>query len=293
MAWLSDFFNWYHDNGIIPNLWKGFTGQLSAEKQNEQNLDFQNKLLEYQKGIQQQIFDREDTAFERAYNDANKFGINPMAMIGSSAGAGSPVPMSAPQSSIDYSQFSGLKGLETGISALGTVSELSNAIDNFKTGNINRDILREEQKSKKLANAVFAIENGLSFDKEGNIIYDPSRVPQARRQMQDAELKDKTAFANRNARVDDYQDKNDINDNTTHGIKTIVDTSNFIDNSLPEDKSVIRHIFGKDVSLSTKIDMLVTYFTGKERTYADGSHSNYIPEYGKFIKNKKNKQSNK
>lgn len=289
MSWLSGFFDWYHDNGIIPNLWKGFTGQKSAEKQNEQNLNYQNKLLGYQKDLQQQIFEREDTAFTRAYNDASQLGINPMAMIGVSSGSGSPVPMSAPQSSVDYSQFSGLRGLETGISALGTVSELSNAIDNFKTGNINRDILREEQKSKKLANAVFAIENGLSFDKDGNIVYDSSKVPQSRREIQDVELKDKKASANRNVRVDEYQDENNINDNTSPGVKTIVDTSNFIDNSLPEDSSVIKHIFSKKVPLSEKIDMLATYLTGKERNRLNGTQSNYLPELSKFKKNKKAK----
>ena len=31
MGFLNSFFNWYHDNGIIPNIWKGATGQLSQE----------------------------------------------------------------------------------------------------------------------------------------------------------------------------------------------------------------------------------------------------------------------
>lgn len=94
----------YHDNGIIPNLWKGFTGQMSAEKQNEENLAFQREKLDYEKQLQQQIFEREDTAYQRSAQDAQSVGINPMAMTGLN-GSGEVVPTTLPQSNVDYSQF--------------------------------------------------------------------------------------------------------------------------------------------------------------------------------------------
>lgn len=190
MSWLSDAFDWYHDNGIIPNLWKGFTGQKSAEKQNAQNLAYQRDLLDYQKQLQQQIFAREDTAFSRAYDDASRFGINPMAIAGSSAQAGSPVPMSAPSSNIDYSAFSGLRGLETGLSALGSASQVSSAVNEFKTGNIQRDLLRSEQMKAKMENALFAFENGLIVNEDGSISLS-NNSPLRKKVLQEAEVDSK------------------------------------------------------------------------------------------------------
>lgn len=62
MAGFNAFFNWYHDNGIIPNIWKGATGQLSQEKINEENLQYQRE----RNAIEDARYD-EETAYNRAF----------------------------------------------------------------------------------------------------------------------------------------------------------------------------------------------------------------------------------
>ena len=190
---MASFWDWYYENGIIANLWKGFSGQKSADMQNQANLAFQRENLEYQKQLQQQIFMREDTAYERAVEDAQKVGLNPMSISSSGgAGSGSVVPTVAPYSDVDYSAFSGLRGLESLSSALGVASQASQAINEFKTGNIQRDLLRTQEQRAKMDNAIYAYENGLDVDDDGNIFvtgYSPLR----RREIQVSEKNNREA----------------------------------------------------------------------------------------------------
>ena len=60
----------------------------------EQNLSFQRENLDYQKALQQQIFEREDTAYQRTAADMAKAGLNPLSMNGTN-GAGEVVSTSA------------------------------------------------------------------------------------------------------------------------------------------------------------------------------------------------------
>lgn len=126
---LKGFFDWYHENGIIPNIWKGITGQKSQEKINEQNLDFQRERnaiedaryaeetaynrafaenerdyqrqwalneRDYQRNLQQTIFDREDTAIARQADALRAQGINPASQNMNGLGAGSVVSSPTP-----------------------------------------------------------------------------------------------------------------------------------------------------------------------------------------------------
>lgn len=240
MGWLADAFDWYHDNGIIPNLWKGFTGQKSAEKQNAQNLAYQRDLLDYQKQLQQQIFAREDTAFSRAYEDASKYGINPMSIAGNSAQAGSPVPMSAPTSNVDYSAFSGLRGLDSAMTALGTASQVSSAVNEFKTGNIQRDLLRSEQMKAKLENALFAFENGLIVNDDGSISVSEDS-PLLKKTIQEAEVNSKKASTEgqkttnkRNERVLNYQERTGTTDATPDKVHVVTSGADIASQKLKE-----------------------------------------------------------
>ena len=72
MGFLKGFFNWYHDNGIIPNLWKGATGQLSQEKINEENLEYQKERnkIEDSRYEEETAYNRAFAEEERAYNRA-------------------------------------------------------------------------------------------------------------------------------------------------------------------------------------------------------------------------------
>lgn len=72
MGILSGFFDWYHDNGIIPNIWKGITGQKTQEKINEENLQFQRErnAIEDARYAEETAYNRAFAEDERAYNRA-------------------------------------------------------------------------------------------------------------------------------------------------------------------------------------------------------------------------------
>ena len=97
----------------------------SNEKIAEQNLAFQKEKFAYDKQLQQQIFDREDTAYQRTVNDMRSAGVSPLAMQGLN-GAGSVVSTEAPQNGMVYDYSSGMSTdadkLNTMLSALGQIS---------------------------------------------------------------------------------------------------------------------------------------------------------------------------
>lgn len=96
--------------GLIGPFITGMTNLSSVKATNdlnkeiaEKNLAFQKENLEYQKDLQQQIFEREDTAYQRKVQDLIKAGINPaVAAGGSGSGAGSIVSTQAPHDDMRY-----------------------------------------------------------------------------------------------------------------------------------------------------------------------------------------------
>lgn len=86
----AEIYKGVNDTNIALNNATNETNRAIAE----QNLGFQRENLEYQKALQQDIFAREDTAYQRTAYDMAKAGLNPLSMSGTN-GAGSVVSTSA------------------------------------------------------------------------------------------------------------------------------------------------------------------------------------------------------
>lgn len=237
MAWLGEAIDWYHDNGLIPGLWKGITGQQSQEKIANENLtyqkernaiedaryaeetsynrafaenerDYQRETAEnersyqrafaederayqrqwaeeqrdYNRALQQQIFEREDTAISRQANELTKLGINPLSANMNGLGAGSVVSstpsgnspsvsgVSSPSSSIPNSSSRGGQALHNNMQVVDSLlplvqlaGDIQDSIDGVMSGKVQRDSLRLQNDRQYLENLVFARKNGISY----------------------------------------------------------------------------------------------------------------------------------
>lgn len=103
--------------GLGASIW-------NANQQNkisQDNLSLQKENLEYQKALQQQLFEREDTSYERTKQDMLNSGFSPLAMQGLNS-AGSAVQTSAPQQSLDIgSTLSSILGVASQAQSLSQV----------------------------------------------------------------------------------------------------------------------------------------------------------------------------
>ena len=97
---------------------------------NERNIDMQRENLAYQRDLQQQIFNREDTAVQRRVKDLKAAGINPLLAAGGAASSGAAVQTTAPHSDNPDFNFMGnmlaLKRQSTDISMTKSQQELVN-----------------------------------------------------------------------------------------------------------------------------------------------------------------------
>lgn len=92
----------------------------------DQNLQFQRENLDYQKALQERIFDREDTSYQRTVNDMRQAGINPLAMNGTN-GAGEAIATTPLHNDFQMQD----KGTGTVISDL---IGLMNSMQNYQIG---------------------------------------------------------------------------------------------------------------------------------------------------------------
>ena len=125
--------------GGLENIWKGFTGQSSNEKINAENVAFQQKNLDYQMALQQQIFDREDTSYQRTVNDMYKAGLNPLSMKGTN-GSGSVVPTQAPQKQFES------------VNSIPLISQALTELNSLSVGQAQRDNINAQTRSIELQN---------------------------------------------------------------------------------------------------------------------------------------------
>lgn len=188
MAWFGDFLDWYHNNGLLPGLWKGVTGQLSQEKIADENLGYQRERnatedarykeetaynrafaedeRDYNRALQQQIFEREDTAIERQADQLSSIGINPLSQTMNGLGSGSVVSApTAPSASIRGGQAlqNNMQTLDSLLPLVQFAGDLQSSIDGVMTGSMQRDSLRLENDKKFIENKILAHKNGISY----------------------------------------------------------------------------------------------------------------------------------
>lgn len=115
----KNFRNWF--TTTVDSL----TGKASTDVSNK-NLNMQKEQYEYEKQLQQQVFEREDTAYQRAVNDARSAGLSALS-VSSGSSAGEVVSTSAPQQQ-DTSQV----GFANGMNMLNMLNSVISNLGNLK-----------------------------------------------------------------------------------------------------------------------------------------------------------------
>ncbi len=88
-------------------------GAISHIRTNDLNYKLQKEQLDYQKGLQKIMFDREDNAVQRRVSDLKAAGLSPVLAAGSAASSGPVVSTQTPQKESGLSAYLALAQIQT------------------------------------------------------------------------------------------------------------------------------------------------------------------------------------
>lgn len=127
--------------GLAGTATNGLLGFMNYQQQKNE--------LDYQHDLQKQMFEREDTAYQRTATDMLNAGLNPLTMQGTN-GAGEAIATNAPQ--MDNEALT--KGFQT----------MASQMESMISGQQNRDLLQSQIDRQQLENIAYARDNGLVYN---------------------------------------------------------------------------------------------------------------------------------
>lgn len=131
---------------------------LQKEEQKWQH-EFAVDERDYNRALQQQLFEREDTAIERQASQLSSLGINPLTQQLNGLDSGSPIGNVTPNSVTPQNNFHMQDfGL---LQALSPLVSLADTINTIKTGEGQRDLIRAQADKQQLDNFIVAMKHGL------------------------------------------------------------------------------------------------------------------------------------
>lgn len=199
------------------------------EDETAYNRAFAEDQRAYERALQQQIFEREDTAIERQADSLSKLGINPLSQQLNGLGAGTPVTPGAAAvsssrggSALHNDFVMQDKGI---MESIAPIMSFANSVSNLNTQGFQRDKLREEADYQRLLNQEQKIQNerlAVKLDTEQAQRDEDLRHSKANNPNIE---KDKKASAERNQRENVFQNEFGVTDNTPKEIRWATDTA--------------------------------------------------------------------
>ena len=163
--------------GTLGSLISGLFGYYGNQQTNNvnqnianQNLQFQRENLDYQKALQQQLFEREDTAYQRTVNDMRMSGLNPLSMQGTN-GAGEAIATEPMHNDFQFqNQLAGVFDTMNAFMNMKNNSTLSNAQANLINAQADNQKIKNQYEEDMLINALYGIKaDNIGKDFENNM----------------------------------------------------------------------------------------------------------------------------
>ena len=135
------------------------------EEETAYNRQWAEEEREYNRALQQELFNREDTAMSRQASDLASIGINPLSVNMSGAGAGQAVSSATPSTASargGQALNNNFQMQDQGVlQSLAPLASLANTINQVATGQGQRDLLQAQADKQYLDNYISAMRSGI------------------------------------------------------------------------------------------------------------------------------------